>query len=80
MAAGFKNVSLGNVISSSYGGTQKNTFVSDQDDLLLKKYKVPSFEIQVMEDLYRVEKIYDCTVYTVYSIPPPTPGATLLYS
>ena len=44
---GFKNVSLGNVISSSYKVTTKNTFVSDQDDLLLKKFKVPSFEIQV---------------------------------
>merc|ERR1711934_1023005 len=44
---GFKNVSLGNVLSASYGGTKKNTFVSDADNDLLKKYKVPSFEVQV---------------------------------
>jgi len=44
---GFKNVSLGNVLSASYGGTKKNTFVNESDNLLLKKYKVPSFEVQV---------------------------------
>merc|ERR1719378_1858746 len=44
---GFKNVSLGNVLSASYGGTKKNTFVSDADNDLLKKYKGPSFEVQV---------------------------------
>merc|ERR1719245_843500 len=44
---GFKNVSLGNVLSASYGGTKKNTFVSDADNDILKKYKVPSFEVQV---------------------------------
>ena len=37
---GFKNVSLGNVLSASYGGTKKNTFVSDADNDILKKYKV----------------------------------------
>ena len=37
---GFKNVSLGNVLSASYGGTKKNTFVSDADNDLLKKFKV----------------------------------------
>ena len=44
---GFKNVSLGNVLSASYGGTKKNTFVTDADNDLLKKFKVPSFEVQV---------------------------------
>ena len=37
---GFKNVSLGNVLSASYGGTKKNTFVTDADNDLLKKFKV----------------------------------------
>ena len=37
---GFKNVSLGNVLSASYGGTKKNTFASDADNDILKKYKV----------------------------------------
>merc|ERR1719244_2026928 len=41
------NVSLGNVLSASYGGTKRNTFVSDADNELLKKFKVPSFEVQV---------------------------------
>ena len=40
-------MSLGNVISSSYGGTKDNTFVSEEDNVLLKKFKVPSFEVQV---------------------------------
>lgn len=44
---GFKNVSLGNVISSSYGGTMNNTFVNETDNQLLKKHKGPSFEVQV---------------------------------
>jgi len=44
---GFKNVSLGNVLSASYGSTKRNTFVSDADNELLKKFKVPSFEVQV---------------------------------
>lgn len=44
---GFKNVSLGNVISSSYGGTKDNTFVNAEDNVLLKKHKAPSFEVQV---------------------------------
>ena len=33
-------MSLGNVLSASYGGTKRNTFVSDADNDLLKKYKV----------------------------------------
>ena len=36
-------MSLGNVLSASYGGTKKNTFVSDADNDLLKKYKVRLF-------------------------------------
>lgn len=44
---GFKNVNLGNVIASSYKTDQKTTFVSDEDHELLKKWKVPSFEVQV---------------------------------
>jgi len=44
---GFKNVSLGNVLSASYGSPQRNTFVSDADHELLKKFKVASFEVQV---------------------------------
>lgn len=34
-----QNVSLGNVISSSFGHT-KNPFLSAKDDELMKKYKV----------------------------------------
>merc|ERR1719445_2800976 len=44
---GFNNVSLGNVLSASYGGTKKNTFISAADNEILKKWKVPSFEVQV---------------------------------
>jgi len=41
---GFKNVSLGNVISAR---TTHGSFVSEADDALLQKFKLPSFEIQV---------------------------------
>lgn len=44
---GFKNVSLGNVLSSSLTSTKDNPFVSEEDNQILKKYKVPSFEVQV---------------------------------
>ena len=46
--SGFKNVSLGNVISSSYGGTMNNTFVNETDNQLLKKHKGPSFEVNIL--------------------------------
>jgi len=41
---GFKNVSLGNVISAR---TSHGSFVSEADFALLTKYKLPSFEMQV---------------------------------
>lgn len=44
---GFKNVSLGNVISSNYASLKRETFISAEDDALFKKFKVPSFEVQV---------------------------------
>ena len=44
---GFKNVSLGNVLSSSYKVTKPSPFVSADDNEILKKWKVPSFEVQV---------------------------------
>lgn len=43
---GFKNVSLGNVIGASYA-VKNNPFISDSDNELFKKYKIPSFEVQV---------------------------------
>merc|ERR1712012_1489748 len=44
---GFKNVSLGNVLSSSYQVTKPSPFVSAEDNEILKKWKVPSFEVRV---------------------------------
>ncbi|AGO12569.1 AaceriAER229Cp [[Ashbya] aceris (nom. inval.)] len=43
---GFKNVSLGNIVSASTK-TQKPTFLSDADGELFNKYQVDSFEVQV---------------------------------
>ena len=44
---GFKNVSLGNVLSSRYKVTKPSPFVSAADNEILKKWKVASFEVQV---------------------------------
>ena len=44
---GFKNVSLGNVLTSSYQVTKPSPFVNAEDNEILKKWKVPSFEVQV---------------------------------
>merc|ERR1719174_2450475 len=44
---GFKNVNLGNVISSSYKAEKKTTFVSQEDHEILDKWRVKSFEVQV---------------------------------
>lgn len=43
---GFKNVSLGNVLTSGYKDT-KITFLSEKDKELYAKLKIPSFEVQV---------------------------------
>ena len=43
---GFKNVSLGNVLSAGYKDT-KVTFLSPEDAELYTQLKAPSFEVQV---------------------------------
>ena len=44
---GFKNVNLGNVVKSGYKAAGKSNFVSKEDNELLKKFKLPSFELKV---------------------------------
>ncbi|BFZ07144.1 hypothetical protein BsWGS_10183 [Bradybaena similaris] len=43
---GFKNVSLGNVLTSGYKDTKIN-FIREEDKELYSKYKIQSFEVQV---------------------------------
>lgn len=44
---GFKNVNLGNVVSSGYKAASKTLFVNSEDDVLVKKFRLPSFELKV---------------------------------
>merc|ERR1712045_143727 len=44
---GFKNVNLGNVISSSYKADKKTAFLTMEDHILLEKIGVAAFELQV---------------------------------
>ena len=45
---GFKNVNLGNVISSSYKADKKTAFLTMEDHILLEKIGVAAFELQVL--------------------------------
>lgn len=44
---GFKNVNLGNVVSSAQKDKKKTNFVSQEDHELLDKYKILAFDVQV---------------------------------
>ncbi|SCV03757.1 LANO_0G06062g1_1 [Lachancea nothofagi CBS 11611] len=44
---GFKNVSLGNILSSSLGSKTPITFVTQEDRKILEKFQTDSFEVQV---------------------------------
>lgn len=46
LSIGFKNVSLGNVLSAK-GTDEKVTFLGDEDAALYEKYHAPAFEMQV---------------------------------
>jgi dipeptidyl-peptidase-3 len=44
---GFKNVSLGNVLSAKHGVRSRSNYLSDADDQLMKKYKISAYEMGV---------------------------------
>lgn len=47
MADGFKNVSLGNVVSGMNAGTERIEYVQDDEQALFRKLQIPAFEVQV---------------------------------
>eukprot|EP00096_Caligus_rogercresseyi_P009060 TRINITY_DN3009_c0_g1_i1.p1 TRINITY_DN3009_c0_g1~~TRINITY_DN3009_c0_g1_i1.p1 ORF type:complete len:809 (-),score=242.44 TRINITY_DN3009_c0_g1_i1:90-2228(-) len=44
---GFKNVNLGNVISSRHKSVKPTSFVTQEDDKIVKKFVTPALEVQV---------------------------------
>ena len=44
-------MSLGNVLSASYGVKTKSNYLSDEDDKLMKEWKVGAFEVMFFFDL-----------------------------
>jgi len=44
---GFKNVNLGNVVSSTEKSKKKANFVDQEDHELLEKWRAKSFDVQV---------------------------------
>ena len=62
---GFKNVSLGNVLSAK-SPNEPTPFIRDEDQDVYAKYKDESFEVQVVRVLFS-QKI-DIVVYTLILI------------
>lgn len=44
---GFKNVSLGNVLSAGNTSTERKSFIADEEQETFRKYSSPAFEVQV---------------------------------
>ena len=56
---GFKNVNLGNVVSSSKKSGNNTNFVSKEDHEIIKEWNIKSYEVKVRTDAIFVTRHQD---------------------